>query len=115
MRTRVPATSSVLSLAPRRGSAMVVTVLFSGASPSKPQPAEARALPVLRQAGSIARQHVDFEVDALARPQRTERGHLQGMRNDEDGEIAPFHYIHRERDAIQRNGAFRRDEPRERS
>src|SRR4029078_6134278 len=97
---RASARSPVLSLAGRRGSAMVSISCCQRVS-SKPEAADARSLARFSQPGSIARQHIDFEVNRIAWAKCPKRGHFQRMRNDKDRESIALHRIHRERNTVE--------------
>src|SRR5690606_7420834 len=52
---------------------------------------------------------VDLHIDPHARPQRAERRHLEGVRNQTDAEARTVDIVDRETDAVDGDGALARD------
>src|SRR5579883_891873 len=68
----------------------------------------------LEKAGDIARQHVDLEIDAVARPRRPEAGAALGVRDDVDAEDGALDLVDGQRHAVEGDRALGRDRARER-
>src|SRR5262245_3152879 len=63
-----------------------------------------------QQSRRIARHQVHFEVDLLPDRKLPKRGDLQRVRDDEHRKGVILHLVDRERDAVERDRAFGRDE-----
>ena len=94
--------SMITTMRPAAMSARISSMLLSGfmCVPLKPL--------------DVARQQVDFEIDAHAGCERTERGDFERVRNEIHGELCAVHFVHREAHAIERHRTLARDIARQR-
>ena len=83
--------------------------IFSGAARLNSQGRRLLRLGHFLQAGDVARQRVDFQIDAIPSLGMAPGGHGFRVGDKVDAELAVIDLVHRERGAIQRDGAFGRD------
>ena len=65
------------------------------------------------EARRVARHDIHFKIELVALLQRAEGRNLQCVRNDQRRESVLFDVVDGERDAVERDRAFRRDEARQ--
>src|SRR5579864_3672523 len=78
-------------------------------------PIRTRRSSAAEQALGVARERIDFDIDAVAGAKILERRHRERVRNQVDLELGAAHRVYREAHAVYGDRALARDVARERS